>query len=186
MRGEKRCRYKCVLDLPLPRLLDTRPWRCLDCGLTFAVTPADVLAAFPKALHHNAAKQKPLWFSGSFLVHLAQKFSEVLNAGAVKRFVLDMYAANCLSLANAEARLAVLTCVPRVCALRSVLRTALASYLPGLVAEIQRSAHVYSGSALKGDGNYKVPQRIKGGGKCCFHSCAVKVFEAKQLCFRCG
>ena len=91
-----------------------------------------------------------------------------------------------LSLANAEARLAVLTCVPRVCALRSVLRTALASYLPGLVAEIQRSAHVYSGSALKGDGNYKAPQRIKGGGKCCFHSCAVKVFEAKQLCFRCG
>lgn len=181
VRGERRCRYKCVLDLPLPRLLDTRPWRCLDCGQNFAVQPADVRAAFPTALRHNAAKQKTLWFSGSFLVHLAQKFSEVLNAGAVKRFILDMYAANSLSLAHAEVRLAVLACIPRVSALRSVLRTALASYLPRLVAEIQRSAHVYSGSAIKGDGNYKVPQRIKGGGTCCFHRRASKVSEAKKF-----
>ena len=47
-------------------------------------------------------------------------------------------------------------------ALRGVLRQALTAYLPGLVQEIQKFAHPYSGSAVKGDGNFKIASRIKG------------------------
>ena len=164
VRLDKRSRYKCVLDLPLPHLIDARPWRCLDCGVTFSVVPADVRASFPQVLHHKIVKQKALWFSGRFLVHTAQKFAEMFNAAAVKRFMLDMYIANSFSLAYEEKRLALLACIPSLRALRGVLRKALASFLPNLVMEIQKSAHVYSGSAIKGDGNYKVPPRIRGQG----------------------
>ena len=91
-----------------------------------------------------------------------QKFAEVPTAAAVKRYLLDLYASNSLDLATAQQQLGVLSCLPRLRALRGVLRQALMSYLPGLVEEIQKSAHVYSGSAVKGDGNFKIAARIKG------------------------
>lgn len=165
VRREQTQRLAFLLDMPMPRLMDMRPWRCLTCGASFPCQSADVRRVFPKALLSVDRKQKPLWLSGVLLVHLAQKFSEVVNAAAVKRWLLDLYAANAVALGYSEQHLlGALCCLPRLRALRGALRRALASYLPNLVLHIQRSAHVYSGAAIKGDGNFKLAARIIGQG----------------------
>ena len=124
--------------------------------------PTDIRRLFPHALKSHASKQRVLRFSGRWLVQMVQKFSEVPTAAAVKRHLLDLYASNSLRLATSQQQLGVLSCLPRLRALRGVLRQALTAYLPGLVQEIQKFAHPYSGSAVKGDGNFKIASRIKG------------------------
>ena len=151
-----------LLDLPLPRPLDLRPWRCIDCGEHFPVQVNDVRAKFPGVLRSTTTKQRTLWFAGPLLVQMCQKFCESFNAAAVKRFLMDLYACNCLSLVRAEQRLMALAAVPRLRSLRGLLREALASYLPPLVQHMMKSVHVYSGSAVKGDGNYKLAARVRG------------------------
>ena len=44
-----------------------------------------------------------------------------------------------------------------------LLLSALRSYLPGLVTELEKVVHVYSGSGVRGDGHYKVATRIIAG-----------------------
>ncbi|CAJ1338701.1 unnamed protein product [Effrenium voratum] len=174
-----------LLDTPLPYLLDTRPERCLTCGKSYPVKPSDIRRHFPTALSCRTSKQRVVWFSGRLLVQAVQKFAEVPTAAAVKRYLLDLYASNSLDLATAQQQLGVLSCLPRLRALRGVLRQALMSYLPGLVEEIQKSAHVYSGSAVKGDGNFKIAARIKGArpataviyGWCGVDGCLLKPCE---------
>ena len=90
-----------------------------------------------------------------------------LDAGwrnAVKGHLLDLYASNSLRLATSQQQLGVLSCLPKLRALRGVLRQA------------QKFACPYSGSAVKGDGNFKIASRIKRHGH-------ASLFQPiKQLC----
>jgi len=95
-----------------------------------------------------------------FLVHILEKFMELLCARALRRSLIDYHAANCLSLAGGVRGLWFLSSVPRTFALRRIACLALESYLPGEVARMQAEVHVYSGSNIKGDGNRKLANRI--------------------------
>ena len=86
--------------------------------------PTDIRRLFPHALKSHASKQRVLWFSGRWLVQMVQKFSEVPTAAAVKRHLLDLYASNSLRLATSQQQLGVLSCLPKLRALRGVLRQA--------------------------------------------------------------
>eukprot|EP00973_Karenia_brevis_P056617 7876742-Karenia_brevis.AAC.1 len=72
---------------------------------------------------------------------------------------------NSLALAGGIRGLWFMSSVPRAAALRRIVAVALESYLPKLVAEIQKSVHVYSGSAIKHDGHYDIASRIVTVGK---------------------
>lgn len=99
-------------------------------------------------------------FSPRFLLLILGKFSETFNANAVKRFVLDLYLANSIYINRADKALYAVESLPRKFALRSILRDALLSYLPALVRHVEKHVHVYSGSAIRGDGHFKLASRI--------------------------
>ena len=75
-----------------------------------------------------------------------------------------LYASNSLRLATSQQQLGVLSCLPKLRALRGVL------------CQAQKFAYPYSGSAVKGDGNFKIASRIKRHGH-------ASLFQPiKQLC----
>lgn len=150
-----------ILDLPVPIVLDTRPWRCLACGLYFPVKINDIQNRFPGTLVAKCAKQAHVFFTKRFLQLIIGKFGETFNAAAVKRFILDLYLANTIYINHAERALWAIDSIPRLSSLRFMLREALLSYLPGLIRHIEEHVHVYSGSAIRGDGHYKVAARIR-------------------------
>jgi hypothetical protein len=147
----------------LPWILDMRPWRCKTCAKYFAVTPADVRRSFPSVLRSHGERQRPVFLTRRFLLHLVQKLFELLNASAVKRHLYDYYLANAQALCLSERSLWFTSSVPRLRPMRLLLLKALQSYLPEFVAEIEKVVHVYAGSGVRGDGHYKVATRIIAG-----------------------
>lgn len=163
MRCRKTDACKFLLDLPVPRVFHTRPWRCFDCGAQFQVTLSDIKKTFPGVLTAKCRRQSRLFFSPRFLQLIIGKFGETFNAAAVKRFIMDLYLANTIYLNKAESAMWATHAVPRLASLRFVLREALLSYLPGLIQHIEEHVHTYSGSAVRGDGHYKIAARIRAG-----------------------
>jgi hypothetical protein len=137
-----------------------RNCRCNTCGLYFPVKPSDVIKAFPHALLVQPSKQRPTFFTRRWLLKLVQKFYETLNSCAVKRHLFDYYLANVEALTTTERGLWITTSVPKLCSIRYLLLVALQSYLPQLVRDLERVAHVYAGSGVRGDGHYKLATRI--------------------------
>lgn len=90
----------------------------------------------------------------TFVLHLVEVFFATLNAQATRLSIMQYYTANALALSGGFRGLWFLSSVPRVAALRHMVCLALEAYLPHLVSHIAKSVHVYSGSAIKHDGNY--------------------------------
>ena len=121
---------------------------------------SDIRRHFPDVLISHQKKSRKVMFSPRFLLLILGKFSETFNANAVKRFVLDLYLANSIYINRADKALYAVESLPRKFALRSILRDALLSYLPALVRHVEKHVHVYSGSAIRGDGHFKLASRI--------------------------
>ena len=137
-----------------------RPCRCRTCGAWFAVKTSDIARVFPSSLVVKARKQRGVFFTWRFLLHVLQKFYENFNASAVRRHVFDYYTANAQALCVSERGLWFTASIPRLRSMRRLLLLALQSYLPQLVRDMERVAHVYSGSGVRGDGHYKLATRI--------------------------
>ena len=152
------CKY--ILDLPLPQILDVRSFRCRTCLKYFPVQMSDIKRHFPDMLVSRQKKSRKVMFSPRFLMLILGKFAETFNANAVKRFVLDLYLANSVYINHADKAFYAVESLPRKFALRTILRDALLSYLPPLVSHVEKHVHVYSGSAIRGDGHFKVASRI--------------------------
>ena len=90
----------------------------------------------------------------TFVLHLVETFFGTLNAQATRRAIMQYYTANDLALSGGFRGLWFLSSLPRVAALRHMVCLALEAYLPHLVSHIAKPVHVYSGSAIKHDGNY--------------------------------
>eukprot|EP00969_Alexandrium_andersonii_P266898 11795290-Alexandrium_andersonii.AAC.1 len=109
-RSEASYGLQFVLDAPLPLQLDCRPWRCRTCMLArhkpcqFRVTFRDIKRQFPDVsrcvLGCTGGHERPVLFTRLYLLHMVQKFAEVLNARALRRSLLEYYTANCLALAG--------------------------------------------------------------------------------------
>ena len=160
-RATDECKF--LLDLPVPRVFHTRPWRCLGCGAYFSVQLSDVRRTFPDLLTAKSPRQSRIFFTRRFLQLIIGKFGETFNAAAVKRFIMDLYLANTIYIGQVESAMWATHAVPRLASLRFVLREALLSYLPGLIKHIEEHVHTYSGSAVRGDGHYKIAARIRTG-----------------------
>lgn len=156
---------KFILDLPLPQVFHTRPWRCVRCNIFFKVQMSDIRRTFQGVLPAKAPKAARLFFTERFLQLILGKFAETFNAAAVKRFIIDLYLANTVYINQAESAMWATQSVPRLQSLRFMLREALLSYLPGLIKHIEEHVHTYSGSAVRGDGHYKIAGRIRAGCK---------------------
>ena len=159
-----RARVDFVLDLPCPRQYTSGEWRCHTCMLagrsaTYPVTERDVKLAFPGVLAHKADKLGCVYFTRSFLLHVVQNFLESLNIRAVRRRIVDYYASNVLALNMGHKALWYLTAVPRCDMLRSISFLALRNFVEAAVLHMKKAVCVYSGSVIRGDGNYDLALR---------------------------
>ena len=183
-----------VLDLPLPRTLSWQPQRCDTCRLSrcglaaFAVTDDDILAAAPQVLRHDPKKrkikEKPLFFTRSWLLHTLQNFNESLCAREVRRTLMKVYSANCLAFGRRH--MSLLHALPSSHALRSLILTAFDKYLDAQVLQIQQQVCTYSGQIIRGDGHWKLARRVISGGRRPFTALCLSLRENICAClFQC-
>lgn len=149
-----------VLDLLLPRQLDCRPWRCGTCAAEFVVTSQDIRNCCGDILECKGRKQRPVLMTRVFVLHMVEMFHAQLNARALRRSLVDMYVANSLALDGGLRGMWFASSVPRPDMLRLLVCRALESYLPVLIQHMAAGVQVYSGSAVKGDGNFKLAAKI--------------------------
>lgn len=154
------------LDVPQPALLDTRSWRCRTCGYSCSPDFADVKRVIPEILKGTVRKQREVWFSPRWLLHTLLKFQETMNVRATRRFILDLYSANMLH----EQQRWFLNSVPRVHQISAVVSKAFQDYLPELASRMEAEIHPFSGGALRGDGNFKLPARLRDSTKTCLYA----------------
>lgn len=166
VRADVRYGLQFVLAMPLPIQVDCRPWRCVTCmqmviSRAFSVLPSDMQAKLPDVLYcRPTAQERECFFTRSFLLWATELFASTLNSRALRRSIIDYFTTNCLALAGGVRGLWFISAVPRPNMLRHMLCLALESYLPGLVTYMKKSIHVFSGSARKYDGNYKMAARV--------------------------
>ena len=160
----------CVLDLPLPQTLRWQPQRCDTCRLlrsglaAFAVTDADIMDAAPTVLRHDpksrGVKEKPVFFTRPWLLHVLQNFNESLSARQVRRTLMQVYSANLLASQFKGPCVSVFHALPSSHALRSVILTSLNQYLDTRARQVQALVCVYSGQLIRGDGHWKLARRV--------------------------
>lgn len=168
----------CVLDLPLPQTLVWQPMRCDTCRRerkgqgSFAVLDEDILQAAPNVLWHDPKKrkirEKSIFFTKEWLLHILQNFSECLSAREVRRSLMQTYSANCLTRQLGNRLLPFFDAIPPSNVLRSLILEAFDGYLDKQVREIQRLVCLYSGQIVRSDGHWKLARRVfckarKGG-----------------------
>ena len=101
----------------------------------------------------------------AFLLHIVNSFHEHLNVRAVRRSLVSMYTANCLSFVarrgDGENGLGwAMAAIPKRKVLSFVLGRALDEFLDKKVFEMQEQLFVYCGQGLRNDGNFKLAKRI--------------------------
>ena len=115
-------------------------------------------------LRHKPPRARRFFMTPRFVVHSVLSFYDCLNARALKRKLVEFYSANALM---CESTLAwTVAAVPRCRWLRSLMLTALDQFLDSAVADMQRRVLLYSGSAIRGDGNYDLAARVGKRSPC--------------------
>lgn len=170
-RHDSNCRsFVHVLDLPLPQTLAWQPERCQTCRLqrasqgSYAVQDQDIQEAAPAVLRHDpkskGMREKSIFFTRKWLLHVLQNFSESLSAREVRRSLMHVYSANMLGYQIGNHFLPFFHAIPSSHALRSLLRASLDAFLDKQVAEVQRLVSVYSGQIVRSDGHWTLARRI--------------------------
>ena len=155
-----------VLDIPLPIEIDVTPRRCMTCqrlgfnAVAFPVTLRDIRAEMPGLLHMESPKNGTVMMTKRFLLYLVQSFYEKLNVREVRRGIAEYYSTNALALCGGVRGLLYMSAIPSDEVLRAVLLEALRNFLRTKVLEMQRHVSIYSGTAIRGDGNYDIAVRI--------------------------
>ena len=165
IRSDYRQMGRLYFDMPAPHLLDTRSWRCRTCNESFPVAFSDVQTALPEALRCRTSRGGEIWFSPRWLIHIILKYAETMNMRATRRFVLDTYSTAVL---RADQRWYI-SRVPGCKALTALVRRALGSYLPDMVACMEAEVHCFAGGALRGDGHFKLPMRLRDSDHECLY-----------------
>ena len=165
---------KMILDLPLPRLVDARSWRCRTCKhqanhQQFPVTYADINAALKEQaqeslLVHAAAKRHaPVLMTKKFLLYALHKFYTQWNGRELRRDIANLYGHNSVALIGNPRADWRLQALPFAAALRSMAITAMHTLLPKEVAAMKFELLPYSASIVRGDGNYKIAKKLRKG-----------------------
>ena len=160
------CRASVVWDLPVPIVLDVRPWRCLTCKRThelqegvsyFLPQPADVQKACPAALYIPSTKDHgPYFFTARWLVFYLLVLYETFSFREARRRLVDNLLSQALASQGHHERLRVLLAIYPPCkVLRSIAMLAFPPWVERRVHEYQKSEFVYSGQAVRLDGHYK-------------------------------
>ena len=155
-----------ILDIPLPIEADCTPYRCMTCKrngglhMSYPITDADMNSEFPGILKHSMPKVGTCWMTRRFVLYLVQSFIEKLNVRSMRRALAEYYSTNSLALCGGARGLQYLSAIPSQDAMRSILRCALYKFLKEKVRQWRKHINVYSGSAIRGDGNYEIATRI--------------------------
>lgn len=167
-----------LLDIPVPRLLGPRVYRCRTCRRLFGryrvfkVAPADVVNSLPNVLVHRPARtgkqECVLYMTRAFVLTLVAEFHDTLNARAVRRRVASLYQHNLLGWAVQQDRLHLspyslawqLRALPRCRMVRDLVMRSLSGFVATRVADMQRSQFLYNGQGIRHDGNYTLARRV--------------------------
>ena len=164
---------KLILDLPLPRLVDIRSWRCRTCKhqgqyAQFPITYEDINTALlastnESLLVHKPAKQQhaPILMTKKFLVYARHRFYTQWNGRELRRDIAALYGHASLALiANPRADWR-LQALPFAAALRSMAIVAMHTLLPKEVAAMKTELLPFSASIVRGDGNFKIAKKLR-------------------------
>ena len=152
-----------VLDMPLPQQIDCRPWQCKTCKpqMQWSVNFSDIRKVCPHVLQTQFQKHlRRRYFTKHFLVHAVEVLTESLNLKACRRSFINYYVANSMSILGGAYGLRYVANTMKRRELQNMLCLALEAYLPKVVKLMSESIHVYSGSAVKHDGNYEIASRV--------------------------
>ena len=122
---------------------------------------ADIRAACPGVLALQTEKHGLILATRVFLLHLLQNFNEVFCGRASRRAIAEYYSANCLAFSVGSRALWHLSAAPSNGALRAFICDALENYLGPLVEHMRKHVNVYSGSVVRGDGNWDLAARVR-------------------------
>lgn len=162
-----------ILDLPLPRIVDCRPWRCQTCKhqkvhKQFPVTFVDIDRLLKEKLRlslllHKPTEERhaPLLMTKKFLLYSMRKFYANWNGRDLRRDLAHMYSYNAAAFLTSPRADWRLQALPFADALRDMALVAFRTILPHEVAAMQLELLPYSGGIVRGDGNYKIAKKLR-------------------------
>ncbi|CAK0847750.1 unnamed protein product, partial [Prorocentrum cordatum] len=115
----------------------------------------------PLPLQLETKKHALILATRVFLLHLLQNFSEAFCGRASRRAIAEYYSANCLAFSVGSRALWYLSAVPSNDALRAFICDALENYLGPLVEHMRKHVNLYSGSVVRGGGNWDLAARVR-------------------------
>ena len=155
-----------IWDLPFPVQIDGRRYRCRTCAAHresmryYPITMSDLQAAFPDVLTWRDPRHGTLFFTKKFLVYLAQVFYRRLNVRATKRAIVEQIGASALALGCMSRLRTMCTAIPSNVSVRKILFNALDGYTSSAVKRLRQHINLYSGTLVRHDGNYDIPERV--------------------------
>ena len=154
-----------VLDIPLPLQLNLTSWRCRTCEdagepAQYSATFQDLLLTVPGTLRHCTRRLGTHYMSKRFLLYFVQGFFEKLCVSACRRSVVDLYNANALAFGGGARALQYFAAVLDSRAFGAILLQGLENFLGAKVKQMTQLVNVYSGSVVRGDGHWRLAQRI--------------------------
>ena len=159
---------KLVLDIPLPRLVDIRPWRCVSCShhpqwpVAFADINQVLLAETKQILLvHKDSRSAAVLMTPRFLLYATHHFYSHMNGNELRRNVAAMYSYNAAAMiSNVRADWRI-SAIPFADGLRSLVVRAMQTILPPEVSAMQKELLPYSAGIIRCDGNFKIAKKIR-------------------------
>ena len=95
-----------------------------------------------------------------FLLYLIRTFFDLLSVRGCRRNLVSHYSNTALAMRGPNAALYCISEVPRNHLLRAVLLRGWGDFLRGKVRRLRSMVNVYSGSVIRGDGQWKIARRV--------------------------
>ena len=169
------CKPCFILDTPFPRQIDVRPRRCGNCNrrkgqaATWRPRASDVLRMWPEVVHiQPVAKTKTnLYVTPLFLLTCLQLLYTHLNACAVRRVLVDVFAASALagvrqgyipdptSWANA------ILALPQPEEIRCMALQGFVNFVDTAVMAMKKRQAIYNMAGIRGDAHYDLASRVR-------------------------
>jgi hypothetical protein len=170
-----RARFAFCLDIPIPKVWDSTPWRCRICNIDGNWYPGEAdfriwsreCGTDDHIVYKNDRHGK-VRVTPSMMLWLLATFYADMNVRSLRRHLLNLYSATTLYVARANPCLTdaaqlrwILSSVPNPRILKGVLLHVFRDYVQARVDVMRKHQFIYNGQLLRGDGNYKLAKRVR-------------------------
>jgi hypothetical protein len=169
-----RPRFTFCLDVPIPKVWDSTPWRCRICNDgNWYPDEADLRiwsreSGTDDHILYKHERHGQVRVTPSLMLWLLATFYADMNVRSLRRHLLNLYSATTLYVARANACLTdaaqlrwILSSVPNLHILSGLLLHVFRDYVQARVDLMRKYQFIYNGQLLRGDGNYKLAKKVR-------------------------